>query len=71
MTTHHYRGTDGVLVVFDVSNPASLSAVPKWLGEVRAGCTFERRWTLSERFAESAAWCLLPCSFLDSGDAGF
>merc|ERR1719353_893799 len=28
VTTHHYRGTDGVLVVFDVGNPASLSAVP-------------------------------------------
>jgi len=35
VTTHHYRATDGALLVFDVSNEASFHNLDKWLAELR------------------------------------
>ena len=36
LTTLHYRGADGALACYDVSRPATLSRLSKWLDEVRA-----------------------------------
>lgn len=35
VTTHHYRATDGALLVFDISNESSFLNLDKWLGELR------------------------------------
>jgi small GTP-binding protein len=35
VTTHHYRGTDGVMIVYDITNQSSFFNVGRWLAEVR------------------------------------
>jgi Ras-related protein Rab-11A len=35
VTTHHYRGTDGVMIVYDITNQGSFYNVGRWLSEVR------------------------------------
>eukprot|EP00746_Dinoflagellata_sp_MGD_P108885 gnl/MRDRNA2_/MRDRNA2_46554_c0_seq1.p1 gnl/MRDRNA2_/MRDRNA2_46554_c0~~gnl/MRDRNA2_/MRDRNA2_46554_c0_seq1.p1 ORF type:complete len:229 (-),score=50.13 gnl/MRDRNA2_/MRDRNA2_46554_c0_seq1:8-694(-) len=35
VTTHHYRATDGALLVFDISNESSFMNLDKWLAELR------------------------------------
>jgi Ras-related protein Rab-11A len=35
VTTHHYRGTDGVMIVYDITNQGSFYNVGRWLAEVR------------------------------------
>mmetsp|Transcript_84404 Transcript_84404/g.176672 ORF Transcript_84404/g.176672 Transcript_84404/m.176672 type:complete len:220 (-) Transcript_84404:104-763(-) len=35
VTTHHYRGADGALLVYDVSNEQSFLHLDKWLSELR------------------------------------
>merc|ERR1719379_1965278 len=35
VTTHHYRGTDGVMIVYDITSQGSFYNVGRWLAEVR------------------------------------
>ncbi|CAD5122191.1 DgyrCDS10636 [Dimorphilus gyrociliatus] len=38
ITTTYYRGTHGVIVVYDVNSTQSFSNVKKWLEEIRKNC---------------------------------
>ena len=38
ITTTYYRGTHGVMVVYDVTNGASFSNVKLWLSELKKNC---------------------------------
>eukprot|EP00009_Paramoeba_aestuarina_P012893 CAMPEP_0201523246 /NCGR_PEP_ID=MMETSP0161_2-20130828/19133_1 /ASSEMBLY_ACC=CAM_ASM_000251 /TAXON_ID=180227 /ORGANISM="Neoparamoeba aestuarina, Strain SoJaBio B1-5/56/2" /LENGTH=242 /DNA_ID=CAMNT_0047922293 /DNA_START=122 /DNA_END=851 /DNA_ORIENTATION=+ len=34
ITSSYYRGANGVLVVYDITNPSSFTSVNRWLGEI-------------------------------------
>eukprot|EP00397_Hematodinium_sp_SG-2012_P045894 GEMP01051686.1.p1 GENE.GEMP01051686.1~~GEMP01051686.1.p1 ORF type:complete len:206 (+),score=25.22 GEMP01051686.1:6-623(+) len=35
VSTHHYRGADGALLCYDISNPSTLQSCDRWLQELR------------------------------------
>ncbi|XP_063724023.1 ras-related protein Rab-35-like [Symsagittifera roscoffensis] len=39
ITTTYYRGTQGILVVFDLSNKQSFMSIKRWLHEMEQNCT--------------------------------
>jgi small GTP-binding protein len=38
LTTSYYRGTDGVLVVFDLSRPSTFDDLDQWLADLGTAC---------------------------------
>jgi Ras-related protein Rab-35 len=54
ITSTYYRGTHGVIVVYDVTNAETFSNVKRWLQEIEANCDSVQRVLVGNKCEDSA-----------------